>query len=133
SRDWQRPPIIPPARDTGKYRLFGAWASRPGCSPIPLRPGSRQPDDQPPDVKPSNHQPAGPEPSDIKPEQHHVAVLDDVIPPLRTHQPLGACGGEGTGFQELVPWNDFRPDETPLHIAVDPARRLGSGGPRRND
>lgn len=64
---------------------------------------------------------------DVKPEQHHVAVLDDVVLAFLAHFAgvlgfLFAAAGD-----EVVVGDGLGLDEATLKIRVDGAGRLGGG------
>src|SRR5690606_19240392 len=70
--------------------------------------------------------PAGQTPSDIEPEQHHVAVLDDVVLALHAVEPLLTGGSDRAAGDQVVVRHGLGLDEAPLEVRVNHA-----GGLRR--
>src|SRR5699024_9880464 len=66
--------------------------------------------------------------SDVETEQDDVPVLHDVVLALAAHQAALFGHGHRAALHQLVKADDLRPDEAPLEVGVDLARRLGGLG-----
>ena len=66
-----------------------------------------------------------PDPSDVEAEQHHVAVLDDIVLAFGA-QLAGVAGARfAAELDEVVVGDGLGADEAALEVGVDLARRLG--------
>ena len=61
---------------------------------------------------------------------HDIAILDDVVLALKAESTLGAGVGFGTGLEQLIPADGFRPDEMLFEIGMDRACCLLGAGMR---
>ena len=75
---------------------------------------------------PPREMPCGTQPAclHVEAEIDHVAVLDHIVLALGPQQTLFLGGGHAAAGHHLVEVDGLRPDEAPLDIGVDLARRL---------
>src|SRR5690606_36202401 len=65
----------------------------------------------------------------IKPEVHDIPILDDIALPLDAEFPSFFHRSLRTILDEVVVFDDFRPNESLLEIGVDDTVGLGCGNP----
>src|SRR5271154_3359939 len=70
--------------------------------------------------------------SHIELEQHHVAVLDDVLLAFHAVEPLLAGGGDRAAAQEIIVGDGLGLDEAALEIRMDHAGGFRRGVARVN-
>src|SRR5690606_40888467 len=71
--------------------------------------------------------------SDVEAKLHHVAVLHHVVLAFDAYLAGGPGGRHGARGDEVVVRDDLGLDEAALEVGVDDPRRLGRGGPDRDD
>src|SRR5207244_6844443 len=65
-------------------------------------------------------------PSHVEPEEQHIAVLHDIVPPLQPKQPFLPDASLAPTRDQVVVMIDLRSDESPFHVGMDLPGRLGS-------
>ena len=66
-------------------------------------------------------------PLHIKPEQHHIPVVDDVLLAFRADEPLFTSSLPSLISHEVPESDGFSANEAPFEIGVDDGGRFGGG------